>query len=112
MRTENRSNRRFAYHVEVKLTRGEASLEARTHNLSLGGAMIELAAAERFKVGERLRVAIPVPELDAPLEADAEVRWVSALDERVGGVQFVTGLRAKHIWALNRLFDELKKQGV
>jgi hypothetical protein len=55
------------------------------------------------EVGEGMKVRFRLRGLVDAIEADAVVRWQDRLDPRVCGIQFTTGLRAKEVWAINRL---------
>jgi Tfp pilus assembly protein PilZ len=56
-----------------------------------------------LKVGETIYVRFELPELDGPVEVSGKVRWVDRIDPQMGGMQFADGLRAKQVWAINRL---------
>ena len=109
MGEEQRRSERFQIRQPIRVQcRGE-NLEGTTENLSIGGAMIRLEVEPPLAVGERVRVSFSLPELSAPVEADADVRWVGG-ERYCFGIQFVTGLRAQAIWALQKLFDDLRGQ--
>lgn len=102
---EKRASTRYTVSIDTEVTRGGDRLSARMTNLSLGGALIELSVEPRVRVGERIEVAFRLPDLDKPLCAKAEIRWLSGGDESAVGVQFVTGFRAKETWALGRFLE-------
>lgn len=105
---EQRKNPRFDVDLGATVTvDGEAHV-ARISNLSLGGALIAVPSAVGLGVGARVEVSFRVPELDTPLSAGAEVRWVSRGEDATTGVQFVTGFRARQTWALGRFFERLR----
>lgn len=70
-------------------------------NLSLGGTL--MATNTKYAMGQRVRVAFAVPNLNHAIEVGGTVRW-SNTDEV--GVQF-DGLRARDVWALNEYFKQL-----
>jgi hypothetical protein len=41
--------------------------------------------------------------LHDPIRAEAEIRWIDRSSAASCGVQFMTGLRAREVWAINRL---------
>lgn len=97
---EQRAAPRFEVEVSATIEVGEAQHEARITNLSLGGAGLVVMAVLPLPIGTRMGVSFAVPGLDAPISVQAEIRWVSNVDQRTMGVQFVTGLRARETFAL------------
>lgn len=97
---EQRAAPRFEVEVSATIEVGEAQHEARITNLSLGGAGLVVMAVLPLPIGTRMGVSFTVPGLDAPISVQAEIRWVSNVDQRTMGVQFVTGLRARETFAL------------
>ena len=84
---------------------GQKQFQAHTRNLSLGGMFIETAEDLPLQTTVELRFKLPAqPE---PVEVSAEVRWrepgEGALQPGLG-VRF-HGLRARDVWAFNRLFQ-------
>lgn len=75
-----------------------------TQNISLGGMLANVPLDPALRMGERVHVSFSVPQSADPIEADAEVRWANATS---AGLQFVTGLRAKHTWALGKFLEGL-----
>jgi uncharacterized protein (TIGR02266 family) len=80
--------------------------QGRSRNMSVGGMFVVTDAPLPF--GATLSLVFSIPKLKEPIEVESQVRWVEREGENVTGVgvQFV-GLRAKHVWALNKLFGEL-----
>lgn len=105
---EQRTTPRFAVDITAAVTVDEVPHIGRICNLSRGGALIRVPRGAGLGVGGKVDVSFSLPELDAPLSARAEVRWVSQGDQDTVGVQFVTGFRAKETWALGRMFERLR----
>lgn len=72
-------------------------------DLSLGGASLRAPTDAPYALGERLSLEIDLPGLEDPVEIDAVVRWVDAIDTARIGVQFATGLRPREVYAVNQL---------
>ena len=73
-------------------------VDARTRDVSLGGAFIETDAPAA--PGVECLIELRLPALAAAVQVTATVRWSS----RDGmGVQW-GALRAQHMWAINELF--------
>jgi c-di-GMP-binding flagellar brake protein YcgR len=100
--SERRDNQRFDYEVLVQVTRGELSFQCTSEDVSTGGMRLRLEGPPP-RVGERLRVEFKLPLLADPIRAEAEVRWIDRSSSASCGVQFMTGLRAREVWAINRL---------
>lgn len=98
---ENRRQTRFAVTIAAELTLGEQTLACTITNLSLGGAFL---AQQKLTLSARCRLKFSVPIQPEPIIADATVRWN---DDQGVGLQF-DGLRAREVWALNKLFESLK----
>ena len=77
------------------------SLEARTLNLSLGGACVSLEG--RLPLGATVALSFKIPSHDQAIEVSGEVRWSTDQDT---GLQF-GGLRAREVWELTRYFESL-----
>ncbi|MBL4688968.1 MAG: PilZ domain-containing protein [Nannocystaceae bacterium] len=105
---ELRTTPRFEVDIAAAVTVDAVAYVGRICNLSRGGALIRVPGGAGLGVGGKVEVSFSLPELDAPLSARAEVRWVSQGDQDIVGVQFVTGFRAKETWALGRMFDRLR----
>ncbi len=85
---------------------GQHEFRAHTRNLSLGGMFLESSELLPLQTTVQLRFKLPAqPE---PVEVTAEVRWVEKGEGALlagMGVRF-HGLRARDVWALNRLFEK------
>ena len=99
---ERRAHARHEHVLEVKVTRDGQGVAASTIDLSAGGVRLSLDDGSAA-VGQKLALAFSLPELDHAVEVQAQVRWVDRIDPRICGVQFLEGLRAKEVWAINRL---------
>lgn len=104
---EHRAHPRFEVDHEVDVTRAGSTASGRMRNLSRSGMLVVTAIDPALRVGERVAVSFRVPDLEAPIGCQAEVRWVSDVDRSVVGLHFVTGMRAKEAWALGRFLDRL-----
>ena len=105
---EKRASTRYDVEIDMQLSRNGDEIPATSVNLSLGGALIKVPASAGIKVAQRVEVAFRVPDLDKPLNAKAEVRWVNDVNREIVGIQFVTGFRAKETWALGRFLERQK----
>lgn len=101
---DKRRSKRFDVQLALRVRRGDDEVTGMTQNLSLGGMLASVAIEPALEVGDRVHVGFSVPQLPDPIEAEAEVRWVASGSI---GLQFVTGLRAKHTWALGKFLDSL-----
>lgn len=101
---DKRRTKRFDVQLALRVRRGEEEITGMTENLSLGGLLGSAAFEPPLEVGDRVHLAFSVPQLDGPIEVEAEVRWMKGASV---GFQFVTGLRAKHTWALGKFLDAL-----
>jgi len=102
---DKRTSTRFQVEIDIQLMHGEQRALGRTVNLSLGGVLLRASTEIPIKVGDRVEVSIRLPDLDRPLVAKADVRWINHHDPELVGIQFVTGFRAKETWALGRFLD-------
>jgi len=105
---EQRAAPRFEVEASATVEVEGAEHEARITNLSLGGAGLVMMALVPLPVGTRMGVSFPVPGLETPISVQAEIRWVSNIDQRTMGVQFVTGLRARETFALQQWLKRLQ----
>ncbi len=101
---DQRQAQRFDAAVAVRVVRGEEDATGVTQNVSLGGARISVRLNPPAVVGERMKIFLQLPTLEAPIEVEAEVRW-KAGDDGALGIKFTTGLRAKETWALTRFLE-------
>lgn len=100
--SERRDNQRFDLEVVVQVKRGDETQQWPSDDVSAGGMRLRVAG-EAPKVGERFELSFRLPLLAAPVEATGQVRWVVPGAPTVCGIQFTTGLRAREVWAINRL---------
>lgn len=101
--TDDRSRRaqqRFDVRIPVEVSYQGQVLSTYTRNISLGGMFMESVGNIPFGAVVQLRFSLP--EISGPVTVDAHVRWVQGTDGL--GVQFV-GLRAREVWALQKLFS-------
>ena len=110
--SDRRRADRSPVHVALELGRSDSRCEAETENLTLGGARIRTHCHPSLRVGERVHVRFELPQLRAPVEVEAEVRWVDQMDKSCAGIQFLTGFRAIETWALTRLIAEAETSGI
>lgn len=108
MTTPNRrTQQRYEIRLPVEFTHEGQSYQGQTRNMSVGGMFIETAAPIPFNgmVGLKFRV----PTNKDPIEVEGHVRWVEGSKGASNGlgVQF-QGLRAVHVWALNKFFTGKK----
>lgn len=102
--SERRKFQRKSHTTDVTLEVAEHVVSATSEDLSLGGMKLLLAAPlEGLAVGSKLRVKFDLPEVDFPVDVEAEVRWADRIDDRRFGLQFTEGLRAAHVWSLDRI---------
>ncbi|HWB73604.1 MAG TPA: PilZ domain-containing protein [Nannocystaceae bacterium] len=106
-RPEQRQSERIATDLPIRIERGDAVIDARTINMSLGGVLVDVRLSPAATIGERFGIALALPTLPDPLRAQAEVRWIGLTGEH--GLQFVTGFRAKETWALGQWLDKIRK---
>jgi c-di-GMP-binding flagellar brake protein YcgR len=102
---EKRRTKRFEIAQEVSVARNEREFVGLTQNVSLGGMRLRVELDPPVRIGDRLSVAITIPQLPQPLRAEAEVRWQNKADKATIGVQFLTGFRAKETWALGQFLE-------
>ena len=102
--SERREFHRKFHSTAVTLEVADHIVTATSEDRSLGGMKVLLAEVlADVEVGTKLRVKFELPEVDFPVDVAAEVRWADRIDERRFGVQFTEGLRAAHVWSLDRL---------
>jgi uncharacterized protein (TIGR02266 family) len=78
---ERRAQDRHPIRLQVEYECLEDFLTDYSANLSVGGMFIE--TARPLPLGTRFRLRFTLPGFDAPVDSEAEVRWV--LDEDLGG---------------------------
>lgn len=105
---EKRASTRYDVELDMEVVASGQAVTAKTMNLSLGGALVRVPAEQSLRVGDRIAVMFRLPDLDKPLSAKADIRWVNDVDPEVVGLQFVTGFRAKETWALGKFLERHK----
>jgi len=100
--SERRDNQRFEVVVIVRVFMGDTVVDWPSEDISAGGMRLRVEG-DAPKIGSRLKVSFKLPLLAAPIEAEGEVRWVDGSTPPTCGIQFSTGLRAREVWAINRL---------
>jgi len=103
--SERRDNQRFDVEVVVQIHRDPrdgGTVDWPSEDISAGGMRLRVIG-DLPRVGERLKVSFRLPLLAAPIEAEGEIRWVDRGTPTLCGIQFSTGLRAREVWAINRL---------
>lgn len=100
-----RTQQRHDIRLPVDFSHEGKSFQGQSRNISLGGMFIETTASLPF--GGIVTVKFAIPSLKEPIEVQSEIRWIENKDGVVEGigVQF-RGLRAKHVWALNKFFAQ------
>lgn len=97
--SSRRAQQRFPIDLPVRLSYQGTTYDCVTVNVSLGGMFLSIDADVPF--GAVVEVRFELPDLASPVVVDAHVRWVEA-GEGIG-VQFAS-LRAREVWALQKLF--------
>lgn len=102
--SENRQHERHQISLEVQVLIEERTYVAQSRDLSIGGMRVELDdSAPMLRTGMRVEVAFRIPELPNEIRVPAAVRWTDRVDDRMGGIQFLRGLRAFEVWAIERM---------
>jgi hypothetical protein len=101
----DRIHERHRIERAVEVVRDGVVATGVTEDLSLGGAQVHVPLDPPLRVGDKIEISFMLPDLRDPVRVRAQVRWVSDVDRSYVGVQFLTGLRAKETWALNRFFE-------
>lgn len=105
-----RTQQRYDVRLPVEFTFQGNQYHGHSRNMSVGGMFLETAA--RLPFNGIIRLTITVPTHKEPIEVDAQVRWI---ESRTGatdgvGVRF-QGLRAVHVWALNKFLADKPPSG-
>jgi c-di-GMP-binding flagellar brake protein YcgR len=104
MTIERRQDQRIDVELAVEFRTADRTLGAHAEDLSIGGMCVVLDdAPASLAVGERFECHFTLPDLAEPLAIAVEVRWVDRVNPRRFGVRFAQGLRASHVWAIERL---------
>ncbi|NVB39907.1 PilZ domain-containing protein [Pseudenhygromyxa sp. WMMC2535] len=102
--SERRDNQRFDLEVVVHVERNGTVAVWPSEDVSAGGMRLRVDDESQVpKVGERFALSFTLPLLADPVKAEGEVRWVDKGAPNICGIQFTTGLRAREVWAINRL---------
>jgi hypothetical protein len=95
--SDKRTHARFPIRLPLVLVHGEGQHAAFSGDIGLGGMFVHTQAPLPF--GARIEVRMRLPALETEISVAATIRW----QNREGmGIQF-HGLRAREVWALNRL---------
>jgi hypothetical protein len=95
---EQRSHERFPIRLEVTVTHAGAEHGALSRDISLGGMFME--GELKLPFGADIEVRLALPGLKDVATIPATVRWHGP-----GGMGVMwRSLRARQVWALNRLF--------
>ena len=100
---EKRAQTRYALRLPLRIEVEGETLHGELVNLSLGGMLIDVGRA--FPLGTALTLHFRLPALDVDTEVKAVVRWNKDGNH---GVQFGS-LRARDVWALNKLLKSARK---
>lgn len=108
--TSKRRQQRYDVDFALELTFDGESFEARARNMSVGGMFLDTVATLPF--GATIGLKFSISTLKDPIAVQAQVRWLDKHSDHTtgAGVQFI-GLRAKHVWALNKFFENKKPSG-
>ena len=100
--SRKRAHPRYQFRVPVQVSSDQGETSGYSVNVSLGGMLLEIPVP--FPFGTKLNLRFRLPGIDSDTEVEATVRWNK---ENGIGLQFGS-LRAKDVWALNRLFKEIR----
>ena len=84
----------------VTVQMGERREDGVLEDISLESARLRVADGRPVRIGDTVHCQIDVPGLVEALEIRGVVRWQLGFQREVLGIQFSTGLRARHTWAL------------
>lgn len=105
MTKEGRQSERHDIVLPIDITAAGETFTAQTRNISIGGVFVSSTHAIVF--GSRVQLKLKVPTEKVPIEVGGVVRWQ---DPGGFGIQF-DGLRARDVYALNKLFESPKQGG-
>ena len=96
-----RRQHRYSVDIPVGFSHAGHQFHGTAKNLSVGGMYIETKGSLPF--GAEILLEFIVPHPRQIVVAQAQVRWMEGQNGTAAGigVQFL-GLRAKHVWALNK----------
>jgi hypothetical protein len=95
--SDKRSHARYTVRLPLVVIHGDEEHPAFSGDVGLGGMFVHSEAVLPY--GTRVRVRVKLPALKAETTIEATVRWKSSEGM---GIQF-HALRARQVWALNRL---------
>jgi hypothetical protein len=98
--SDKRAYERFSIRLEVTFAYAGAEHTAFSRDIGLGGMFVLSEAKVPF--GAEVEVRLSLPTLQGPQSIPATVRWHGPGGM---GVQW-RSLRARQVWALNRLFGK------
>ena len=113
--SSQRKSARYAVDLDIQVVYDGQTLMGKAENMSIGGMFMNTTAALPF--GARLALKFAIPTLKEPIQANGQIRWIdnhASTSKEDGepsigvGIQF-DGLRAKHVWALNKFFETTEK---
>ena len=95
---KNRAHKRLDCQIPVRIITDNGEQDGVAVNISLGGINVETLQPLAF--GTKVKLRFRLPSLQTDTDVDATVRW--SKDDAIG-LQFGS-LRAKDVWAINKLF--------
>ena len=96
---ERRISERFDLELVVEVMLEDQRYSVKAMDISTGG-MCLVTNEQILSPSTTLELAFKLPALPDPIQVQAVVRWCS---DDLCGVQFIVGLRAREVWAINRL---------
>lgn len=90
---DRRADARFPVRIPVYTENGGSVDSFTSTDLSVGGACLEYEGETVYEPGDKLRVALRLPNSKRTVEVDAEVRW-TAKERKRFGIRFGQGARA------------------
>lgn len=100
---ERRSATRHAVQLFGSIEHAGVVEAARIEDLGANGARVCDWTGPDLRVGDAITLRFRLPPLAEPLDLTGRVRWVGAGATRTCGIAFDGGLRAREVWALERL---------
>lgn len=113
--SSQRKSTRYAVDLDVEVVHEGQSFMGKAENMSIGGMFMYTHTSLPF--GARLALKFAIPTLKEPIQVNGQIRWIDNIsspsneegEKSTGvGIQF-DGLRAKHVWALNKFFETTEK---
>ena len=108
--TGRRTQQRYSVNLMVDFDLKGQPHRGHAENMSVGGLFMWTTALVSF--GETVRLRFTVPDPYETIEVDAQVRWIEKKGDAPAqvGLQF-SGLRARHVWALNKFLADKEPVG-